>query len=141
MKNFKTAYATFLLTMTLLLLSCTPGEQSQAQEVGELKNISAGKLSEKLQQQDNDLVLLDTRSSSEYESGHLADARFVNFQTFSLDEVADIPKDAKIVVYCHSGGRSARVGNQLVKAGYQHVENLEGGIVSWKASKLPVVQD
>ncbi|MFP4096305.1 MAG: rhodanese-like domain-containing protein [Cyclobacteriaceae bacterium] len=127
-------------TLLLLLLACTSDKQSGGQQVEGLKTISVSKLHEKLVSAEK-LVLLDTRSTDEYASGHLENARFVNFQTFSLEDVEDIPKNTRIVIYCHSGGRSQRVGQQLVESGYKDVSNLEGGIVGWKANDLPVVQD
>lgn len=102
--------------------------------------IEADTLAQQLAQ-DGSLVLLDTRSPQEYQEGHLENARFVNYATFQLSDVQDIPKDARIVVYCLSGGRSGRVAEQLVKAGYQDVKNLKGGIRSWQAAGQTVVRE
>lgn len=88
-----------------------------------------------------DIVLLDTRSPEEYETGHLEGSRLVNFQTFRLADVKDIPKDASVVVYCAVGGRSNRIGMQLIEAGYLDVHNLEGGIANWKSQGHTVVYD
>ena len=90
---------------------------------------------------DTSIVLLDTRSPQEYATGHLRNARLVNFQTFQLSDVQDIPKDAEIIVYCAVGGRSNRVGMQLLSAGYQEVRNLEGGITNWKSKGYQVVNE
>ena len=78
------------------------------------------------------VVLLDTRTPEEYAVSHLPDARFVNYETFTPENVRDIPKDAEVVVYCAVGYRSERVGEQLQEAGYQRVQNLYGGIFAWK---------
>ncbi|WPP48532.1 rhodanese-like domain-containing protein [Catalinimonas niigatensis] len=118
-----------------------PKEQSPDQQVYKVPIIKAEELKARLQSKDKNFVLLDTRSEKEYKSGHLKEARFVNFETFTLKEVADIPKDKEIIVYCLSGGRSNRVGVQLLGAGYENVHNLEGGISSWKEKKYPVVYD
>jgi phage shock protein E len=40
------------------------------------------------------------------------------------------PKDATIILYCHSGRRSARAADELRKRGYTSVKNL-GGIDEW----------
>lgn len=90
---------------------------------------------------DSDVVILDTRSPQEYQEGHLENARFVNFETFSLQEVADLSKDQKIVVYCKAGGRSNQVAQQLIDAGYKRVKNLEGGLSNWKEHGYETVND
>ena len=84
-------------------------------------------------------VLLDTRTPEEFSVSHLPDARFVDYDTFSPDEVQDIPKDAAVVVYCAVGYRSERVGEQLQRAGYRHVWNLYGGIFGWKNQGYGVI--
>ena len=85
------------------------------------------------------IVLLDTRTLEEYAVSHLPDSRFVNYETFTLQDIQDIPKDAEVVVYCAVGYRSERVGEQLQQAGYQHVQNLYGGIFEWKNQGYEVV--
>ena len=96
---------------------------------------------EQLLVEDSSVVVLDTRSPREYQEGHLENARFVNYDTFTLSDVQDIPKETPVVVYCLSGGRSGQVAEQLVKAGYQDVKNLNGGIRSWKATGKKVVYE
>lgn len=96
---------------------------------------------EELAEIQSEVVILDTRSPQEYKEGHLKNARFVNFETFSLKDVADISKDQKIVVYCKSGGRSNQVAKQLIEAGYKRVKNLEGGITHWKEQGYEITDD
>ena len=90
-------------------------------------------------QQQRPVVLLDVRSPEEYAVSHLPEARFVNYETFKLEEVQDIPKEAEVVVYCAVGYRSERVGEKLQQAGYQNVQNLYGGIFEWKNEGKEVV--
>jgi adenylyltransferase/sulfurtransferase len=47
-----------------------------------------------------------------------------------IDELA-AQKDREIVVHCKSGGRSQKAAQFLKSAGFQHVENLAGGILAW----------
>jgi rhodanese-related sulfurtransferase len=42
------------------------------------------------------------------------------------------PADADIVVYCHSGFRSANAQRILQSKGFKRVRNLKGGVVAWK---------
>lgn len=77
------------------------------------------------------VYILDTRASSEYNTSHLKGARFINYATFRTSEVSDIPKNAKVIVYCSVGWRSEKIGEKLKKKGYTKVYNLYGGIFEW----------
>ena len=86
-----------------------------------------------------DAVLLDTRTKDEYNVSHLPGARWVGYDEFELNRVADVPKDGNIVVYCSVGYRSEKVGEKLLAAGYQRVHNLYGSLFEWVNEGNPVV--
>jgi len=78
------------------------------------------------------VIVLDARERSEYDVSHLPHARWVGYDDFDLQRVANISKTDTIIVYCSIGYRSERVGEKLKKAGYSNVYNLYGGIFQWK---------
>ncbi|WP_151087039.1 rhodanese-like domain-containing protein [Hymenobacter baengnokdamensis] len=84
-------------------------------------------------------ILLDTREAPEFAVSHLRGARLVGFDKFSLATVADLPKNAPLVVYCSVGARSEKIGDQLRRAGFTNVRNLYGGIFEWVNEGQPVV--
>ncbi|HEY1008699.1 MAG TPA: rhodanese-like domain-containing protein [Daejeonella sp.] len=86
----------------------------------------------------NDVYLLDTREKEEYEVSHLKNARNAGYFWFDMRTVYDIPFDAHIVVYCTAGGRSGKIAEKLLNAGYKNVYNLYGGIFEWINSGQPV---
>jgi rhodanese-related sulfurtransferase len=47
-------------------------------------------------------------------------------------------KSAKIVLYCRSGRMSDIAARELVRQGYTRVFNLEGGMIQWEKSGLPL---
>jgi len=83
-------------------------------------------------------LLLDTRTPAEFSVSHIKGARFINFDTFNLKQVQDIPKDTPIVVYCSVGARSQAIGQKLKDAGYRQVQNLYGGLFEWVNQGYPV---
>ena len=75
-------------------------------------------------------VLVDVRSAAEYASGHIPTA--VNVP---VDVIAEKPptrdKAALVIVYCASGGRSAKAAKALVDLGYARVTDF-GAVSRWK---------
>lgn len=46
--------------------------------------------------------------------------------------------DARVLLYCASGGRSALAAATLQAMGYRDVAHLEGGVNAWAKSGLPL---
>lgn len=82
-------------------------------------------------------MLLDVRTVKEYAEGHIKGAVLIPVQELE-QRMAEVPKDKQVYVYCHSGVRSVRAANMLVKAGFTRIENVQGGIVAWKDAGYPV---
>jgi rhodanese-related sulfurtransferase len=95
-------------------------------------------LKEKLENQET-VLLLDTRSFEEFEVSHLPGAEFVDYETFEIEAYQDLPREQPVVVYCSVGYRSEKIGEQLKKIGFQNVFNLYGGIFQWKNTGFQVV--
>ena len=83
-------------------------------------------------------VLIDVRTPDEFASGHIAGAINISVQTLP-DRLSEVPHDKPIVVYCHSGNRSAQAAVILSNAGYTNIFDL-GGILAWTAAGLPTFQ-
>jgi phage shock protein E len=74
--------------------------------------------------------LVDVRTPEEFAAGHLDGA--INIPIDDLDaRKGELKKDADIVLYCRSGGRSERGRALLAAAGYTKVHNL-GAMSNWK---------
>jgi len=83
--------------------------------------------------------ILDVRSTSEYEAGHVPGALHIPFA--DVDErhaEMGLAMDEPIVVYCAHGPRAAWAARSLHDAGYTDVVYLEGHMTSWEADGLPV---
>ncbi len=93
-----------------------------------------------------DVLLLDTRTDSEYYMGHIPGAvnlsfdRAIDFQKQGLKdeqvlraqfERVGVTPDKQVVVYCGSGSRSAHTYLVLKALGYPHVSNYKGSMQDW----------
>ena len=78
-------------------------------------------------------VLVDVREDNEWAAGHVAGAIHLGKGIIERDiENQVLDKDAKLVLYCGGGFRSALVADNLQKMGYRNAISLDGG---WRALK------
>ena len=75
-------------------------------------------------------VLIDVRSTSEYQQGHINKAKSYPVETVLNDIEEDYDKDTYLIVYCQSGGRSKTAVQGLIELGYKNVYDL-GSINNW----------
>lgn len=83
--------------------------------------------------------VLDVREPSEYESGHLLNAKLVPLGKLK-ERVKELEKykDKPMVVVCRSGNRSGTACAILSKFGFTQAYNLMGGMMAWQKMNLPV---
>mgnify|MGYP005752818509 CR=1 FL=1 len=82
--------------------------------------------------------VLDAREKHEYEVSHLAQAKWVGYDTFSLQNLTSLEKNKPVLIYCTVGARSQEIGKKLKAAGFSQVYNLYGGIIHWANEGRPV---
>lgn len=75
-------------------------------------------------------LLLDVREPSEVATCSIAGSRHIPMRQIP-ENLADLPRDRRIVVLCHHGGRSLRVTEFLRANGFTRVSNIAGGIDAW----------
>ena len=72
-----------------------------------------------------DTVIIDVREPFEYKMGHVKGA--INLPPSRLmagaPELSDIPKDARLIVYCRSGARSSASIPFLQRLGFTNITN------------------
>ncbi|WP_298473450.1 rhodanese-like domain-containing protein [uncultured Maribacter sp.] len=105
----------FLLTFLLFLnLSCS---QSKTIDITEFS-----------QKDTKNAILVDVRTPSEYNNGHIENAININwFDDNFAEQFNNINKEKTIYLYCKVGGRSAKAQAKLSSLGYTNVINLDGG--------------
>jgi rhodanese-related sulfurtransferase len=94
-----------------------------------IREISVEELKARRDRGESPLVL-DVRESWELQLASIPDVVHVPMNQVPA-RLAEIPRDAAIVVMCHAGGRSMRVAQYLATQGFTDVANLAGGISAW----------
>ena len=87
--------------------------------------------------------ILDVRTESEYEDGHIRGAILcdVTKDSFKEDLAAlELNKKMPVYVYCRSGGRSKQAMDILKAEGYQLIYDLDSGITGWEKAGLEVTE-
>ena len=84
-------------------------------------------------------VLVDTREDNEWQAGHAAGAVHLGKGIIERDIESAVPdKNAKLVLYCGGGFRSALAADALRQMGYTNAISLDGGWRAWNEAGLPV---
>ena len=78
---------------------------------------------------DGGAVMVDVRSTSEWNAGHSPFAKHMAREQLAVKQHR-IPVGKKAVVVCRSGSRSRGATKHLIAAGYDAV-NLSGGMNAW----------
>lgn len=76
-------------------------------------------------------VFLDVRDQVEVNLGRIPGAVHVSRGTLEGKVEAAVPRDAKVVIYCASGNRSAMAALTLQEMGYGDVCSLSAGFRGW----------
>lgn len=127
-----------LVLMSALFVSC-----SNAQEESEPKPISVdgrsevtvtlvgkAKFQELMEQEGSQLI--DVRTPGEFEKGKISAA--VNMNFFDADfkeQLNDLDKSQPVLIYCASGGRSAKAVAMMKEMGFSEIHELDGGYRAW----------
>jgi len=97
-----------------------------------IKSLPMSKLLNELQQ-DSSIKLIDVRTKEEYRGGRIPKAINVPVENLQLITKLIPNKDARLFVYCLSGGRSAQAVHMLDHMGYSNITNI-GGIMSYSGT-------
>jgi len=139
---------------TLLLLICVPlifccGEITNEKDDNKmiekkvvqkvLEDVNAEKFQQLIAKGDG--IIVDVRTSQEFNSGHIIDATNIDFYSDDFsDKLEIVRKDVPIYVYCRSGGRSSSAADKMEKLGFTKVYNMIGGIGSWQSEGYETIK-
>src|SRR4051794_22119238 len=104
----------------------------------QIKLVSLDEMKRRLEAKEG-YVFVDVRDKEEVRQGFIPGAVSAPRQHLESQAEAKLPdKDAKLIVYCAAGNRSAFAAKLLQDMGYTHVESANPGFTRWKDSRFPV---
>ncbi|MGI9084618.1 MAG: rhodanese-like domain-containing protein [Aeromicrobium sp.] len=83
-------------------------------------------------------VVVDVREPHEWADGHIEGALHIPMGDLPT-RVGELDPQARTLIVCHVGARSARVTAWLHHQGHD-VANLHGGMHAWEAAQRPTVR-
>ena len=117
-----------LILSVVMLFFCLSCKQEQTK--GEIQVVSADEMKELLAVED--IQLVDVRTPGEYEEGYIANFQNIDFMSPTFEEdILKLDKEKPVILYCKSGGRSAKCAEKMAEAGFVKIYDLEGGITKW----------
>lgn len=122
-RRFIVAAAAAVSGLMLVAVGCGPSAAAKSDNATEAQRlVTAG------------ATLLDVRTPAEFSRGHIKGAVNIPVQVLK-SRLAELgAKDKQVVVYCHSGRRSAVAKKLMESKGFAKVHDL-GGMSSWPGKK------
>ncbi len=90
--------------------------------------LEASQLAELIATQE--IVLVDVRNDDEVAKGIIPNALHIPLASLPT-QYSMLTPEKPIVLYCHSGIRSAKAASFLANNGYSSLFNLSGGVLAW----------
>jgi rhodanese-related sulfurtransferase len=82
-------------------------------------------------------VAIDVRTPSERRHASIGGSLHMPLNHLAR-EVADLPADRPLIVFCAGGYRSSIAASLLKERGVKRVRELAGGLAAWEQARLPV---
>ena len=89
----------------------------------------------------DDVLIIDIRTVADFKKGHIKGAKNMPLSDLAkgVDGLSD-DKDKPVLIYCNSGNTVTRAIKLLKNAGFEQVNNLDGGIAAWKEANMPLAK-
>lgn len=79
-----------------------------------------------------DLVVLDVRTPQEFHEGRLVGATMIDiYDDAFVEKILELDRTKPYLVYCRTGGRSAKAAEFMVQNGFVSVTDFGGGWAAW----------
>jgi rhodanese-related sulfurtransferase len=86
-------------------------------------------------------LVVDLRPIADFEKGHIPGAKNVLMSQFDPENKQLAPaKSLPVVLVCKTGMTAGDAAKRLIKAGFEQVYVLDGGIGGWQQADLPLAK-
>jgi len=109
-----------------------PGRAGRGESAGLPEEVSVEEARRLLDVPGGRALVLDVREAFEEKICRIEGSTHVPVRELPA-RLADLPRDRRILVLCHHGGRSRQAVRYLRAQGFPEVSNIEGGIDAWAA--------
>ena len=91
-------------------------------------------------QANSDFIILDIRTPGEFDAGHIAGARNIDFYAQSFAQAfGNLDRGKTYLIYCRSGNRSGQLMRAVEKLQFKKVFHLQRGLVDWVGQGFKLV--
>ena len=120
----------FLSLIAFLLQACSTSSETHIKQT-ELLSL--------LQAEQAQPIIIDVRSSMEYNVGHIPHAQHIPFwQSFTTDALDNNEKQDEVLLYCEHGPRAGIAKFAYYMAGVKNIRYVEGHMTAWRKAGLPM---
>lgn len=96
-----------------------------------IKRVSKAEFKSYLESHDN-AQLVDVRTPGEFTGGAIDGAVNIDYNSATFEQdIQTLDKNEPVLIYCRSGGRSAKALKVFESNGFTNVLELEGGFMNW----------
>ena len=107
-----------------------PGTETVSSVIAMYQKITANE-AKAMMDSGKPFVLLDVRTEAEYAAKRIDGALLIPDYAIGERAAAELPDTSVLIlIYCHSGRRSASAANELIRMGYTSVYDF-GGLLDW----------
>ncbi|MCB0471713.1 MAG: rhodanese-like domain-containing protein [Flavobacteriaceae bacterium] len=86
-------------------------------------------------------TIIDIRTPREFQQNHIEGAININYYDSDfLDKISKFDKAKPIFIYCLSGSRSSSASRKMARSGFENINDLEGGVISWMKNGQKLVK-
>tara|TARA_B110000240_G_C13422940_1_gene420333 strand:+ start:378 stop:812 length:435 start_codon:yes stop_codon:yes gene_type:complete len=119
----------FMIVVISIKIKLSPVKQVSPQELTFLVNKNEG-------------LVIDIRAEKDFKVSHILDSVYFATDKANNNDFASLEKhkDKPIIVVCTAGITASKVANQFLKAGFNQVNLLKGGMNAWSAAGLPTAK-
>lgn len=129
--------------LTCLLLLCVNLTAFSADYLNGVTHLSQAETIEKINDNQDNVILIDVRTAREYKNGHLKNAINIPHKDL-LNNISllDQYKGKELILYCHSGVRVKKVTDIATQNKNKHqLFHLKGDYRAWRARGLEVIKE